>query len=334
VIGIRIGRGVRRVRGGDAPSASLGDLGTSTFSRFSADTTFTVPGTGFVAGATVRWGGVALPTVVNSAAQLTATVSEALLWTLGDVAVTVVNGAGGPPVAGERTATVAWPANAEWWYDAALGRTMNGANVQVLANQTPKTGRNIQQLDGAKQLPFTAVDAAYNGQPTLTVTGASFLQSPTPWVTPIPAGTRIVSFTVGAFGALNGSQILADGYDGTTRAYLGFSTSQGNKLYMGRTVLLLDGVFSSTAKQFLRADYNGAASALYSASIATPLMTGDGGGTAAAFLGRTIGAAYTGSGLMLAGGKFAIDCGFSSPTAAQVASVMRYCANRFGITLT
>ena len=77
------------------PSApSITSLVPSSAYEFGQPFTLTVNGTGFLAGASVKWNGTALATALVSGTQLTATVPASLLTSLGSATITEVNPGG------------------------------------------------------------------------------------------------------------------------------------------------------------------------------------------------------------------------------------------------
>ena len=79
---------------GTRPAAtvpSITSISPTSVTAGATSLTLTVVGTNFLSGATVCWNGVALPTTVVSAIELTATVTESRLATGAAVTLTVVN---------------------------------------------------------------------------------------------------------------------------------------------------------------------------------------------------------------------------------------------------
>ena len=76
------------------PAPSITSLVPSSAYEFGQSFTLTVNGTGFLAGASVKWNGSALATALVSGTQLTATVPASLLNSLGSATVTEVNPGG------------------------------------------------------------------------------------------------------------------------------------------------------------------------------------------------------------------------------------------------
>jgi uncharacterized protein (TIGR03437 family) len=76
------------------PPPSITSLVPSSAYEFGQSFTLTVNGTGFLAGASVKWNGAALATTLVSGTQLTATVPASLLNSLGSATITEVNPGG------------------------------------------------------------------------------------------------------------------------------------------------------------------------------------------------------------------------------------------------
>ncbi len=162
-------------------------LGNSSLNRFSgAQAAQTINGTGFVSGSTVYIDGVAAPlTTYVSSTQLTFTVPAATLRDFGTRSITVVSPAPGGGTSNAQVLTVAKRTFTEAEYRADMGRTMNGANVQALADQSAKAdaNRNLSQVTGAAQPPYVASNAAFNNDATLTLDSARHMLSGT-WTSP------------------------------------------------------------------------------------------------------------------------------------------------------
>lgn len=75
-----------------APPPVITSLNPNSATAGAAAFTLTVNGSGFASGATVQWNGSALPTMVESASQLTASVSAALIANAGTASITVSSG--------------------------------------------------------------------------------------------------------------------------------------------------------------------------------------------------------------------------------------------------
>lgn len=216
------------------------------------------------------------------------------------------------------------------WLRADLGVTLNGATVSAWADQSGN-GRHATQGTAGKQPTYVASTTGLNNQPSLLFsralqtfmdTGAlATIAQPLTVLVVARSGTLTTGFNhlYDITGAGGGQRILA-GSNGSKQPYA----------YAGASIASPT-VWSDGVSKALLVQLNGASSAIYDGSIATPVASGNAGalGCGGLMIGNGNGAAAT----------LGWDGGFSEIALVSGASetirtnLMRYAGSRYGITV-
>ena len=173
-----------------APAPAITSLSPASVSAGGPDFTLTVNGSNFLSGATVAWNGAALPTTRAGAAQLTATVSAALIAAPGAAKITAVN--------------------------------PGSAASNELSLPITSTSSSLASLSPSSAAPG---GAAF----TLTLTGAAFTARSTaqwngaPLVTTFVSATQLTAMVPAALIATVGTASVAVSGDGATSNALTFT---------------------------------------------------------------------------------------------------------------
>jgi hypothetical protein len=241
-----------------APDPTTSGLGAASRDRWNGagGVALTVNGANFHALATVYVDGVAVATAFVSSTELTATVPNTVYWEAGAKSVTVQNPSGSPSNA--QVYTVSQPSYLHAEYRADAGRTMNGATVQVLADQSGKgdANRNLSQLTAAAQPTYVASEATYNNREALTFDGGDWMQSGT-WTSP-PVQPRRVYF-VGHASSAGVCYLFA----GTSAQERILFKNSGTQIGVNAGTQVISSVWNASAKAVFSCEYNGAATKLY-----------------------------------------------------------------------
>lgn len=213
--------------------------------------------------------------------------------------------------------------------------TVIGGKVAVWPDQSGAgdSARDALQADAGSRPTYTAVDAGYNGQATLTfpnVPSATYLQTGT-WSAPLDQPATY--YLVGEASADTGGCVFFDGIDGAARQLLastgGFAGTH-LELYAGS---ILDGGPVAVAPHVVAVVFAGASSALYVDDATTALASGAGG--ALSIAGLTFGVAENLAANPLAGGKIAAVYAYAGAHAHTLRSaIMAWLGTKYGITVT
>jgi hypothetical protein len=225
----------------NAPTIASGGLSAVSALAGGASFPLTVTGTNFVTGtnaSVVMWGLTPLATTVNSASQLTATVTSAVLATTvgSPIGVTVVNGSA-TPASNAPTFTVSGPAITMMYPTSAAaggaaftltvaGSSFNSSSV-VMWGSTPLTTTYVSsaQITGAVTNPELALAGSQtitvqNGSATATSGSSTFTVSgPTLTslgATSAAAGTASLTLTVNGTNFVTGGTAASKVYWGAT----------------------------------------------------------------------------------------------------------------------
>ncbi len=177
------------------PTPAISALNPSSITAAGAAFTLTVNGSGFIAGAVVRWNNAALTTKVVNATQLTASVTAPLIASATTVVVTVLSG-GNTSIAANFTvdplpvpAILSLSPASAVATGAAFTLTVNGTNflpgsvVQWDGSRLVTTVVNATQVTAA----VTAALIAAAGNPAITVVSPGGVSSPVTFsVNPLP----------------------------------------------------------------------------------------------------------------------------------------------------
>jgi hypothetical protein len=225
----------------NAPTIASGGLSATSALAGGASFPLTVTGTNFVTGtnaSVVMWGATPLATTVNSASQLTATVTDTVLATTvgSPISVTVVNGSA-TPASNAPTFTVSGPAITMMYPTSAAaggaaftltvaGSSFNSSSV-VMWGSTPLTTTYVSsaQITGAVTNPELALAGSQtitvqNGSATATSGSSTFtISGPTLTslgATSAAAGTASLTLTVNGTNFVTGGTAASKVYWGAT----------------------------------------------------------------------------------------------------------------------
>lgn len=217
------------------------------------------------------------------------------------------------------------------YYDGSVATRIAG-KVSAWPDQGPSgdAARIATQADASLRPTYTAVDAGYNGQATLTFTGSSYL-STTTWNAALVQPTTF--YVVGEVPADNAGNTLFDSNDLMSRQLLLSTPNTAGthvELHAGAT---LDGGPITVAPHVIAVGFFGNLSTIYVDNATTPLATGAGG--AQGFPGLMLGILGDGSTNPLNGGKEAAVAIYSGAhTPALRSTIMRWLGARYGIAVT
>ncbi len=343
---MRIGIGLqitRRRAGGVAVAAPvLTSVSPTGATAGSSAQTITLTGTGFVPSTVTRMDWVTVETGWSNSVYLATTYVDSTHVTAVIPADQIVyaaarsiyaenGGAASSPVTYTVTAQPTLPGTivkrAHWM--AGAGRTMNGANVQVLADQSGAgdANRNLSQLTAGAQPPLNVADAAFNGQDTLTM-NATWMKSAGNFSAVIAPASRF--YYVGSVSNTNG-YLFDSNQGGSTPNSLYKKSATQVGMFAGAEVLATRDV---SVKHVSIAEFNGASSK-YGYSAKSFAVTGNAGTYTAT--GITLGAygLTPTSATFQQIGKFAelliVDA--SVLTAAEHGAILDYFAGKYGITI-
>ncbi len=222
-------------------------------------------------------------------------------------------------------------ANIEAWYRADLGITLNGSNVAGWADQTgTDANKNLAQSTAARQPAYNAVDAGYNGKPTVQFTKASvhYMFSGTWTSAPTTVGTTFLVMELDATGVQVPFCLSVTG-NGIGELYGNGGGVTDLHYYAGADISIPNEV-DFTAKHVYAVERNGASTKVYQ-DAKTALVTADGGNTAMS--GIIIGA-NSDAGANPATCKIPEIISYArvlSP--AELGTVLDYLGGRYGITI-
>jgi hypothetical protein len=216
-----------------------------------------------------------------------------------------------------------------FWVDSALGITLNGSNVSAWADQSGN-GNSLQQPTAANQPAYTASDAAYNGQPSLT-----FLSTNPNWMdqaNAFPVTVQPLSiYCVAHVTSTAGTSDLFDKVSGGASRIL-LQTSPGTAtLVINASSVVGPTVATISTPSCIASVFNGASSAIYVNASGSP-TTGNAGTSGQNKIEM---GAFSGGTAAQMNGKFASLLVYSAAhTAAQVQQVFAYLGARFGISVS
>jgi hypothetical protein len=211
------------------------------------------------------------------------------------------------------------------WLRGDKGVTLNAANVSAWADQsgTGDANKNAAQSTAINQPGYTASDAAYSNQSTLSFSGSQWLDGVGLWAVAASQPTTI--YVVGE--QISSDSAYFTGGAAGSRQALVQDTGDVWSMYAGNA--FVDGTTHTTSPSCACAIFNGASSAIYSgASFAAAQGSGNAG--ASSLTQTSVGALVGGVAKMV--GKIAEIVIYSGThSAGSRAQLRSYFLSRYGI---